>query len=63
MIDLVKMGLDMQRASVGDNPFNVYCWHCGSLDNLSRYGNRWICSGCKASENQELREDAREEEE
>lgn len=57
-LSLLAQGLDLQRASVAE------CWVCTTTSGpLFRHGKRWICTGCKAELNQEIRESAREGEE
>lgn len=36
----------------------LYCWECGATVNLSGVGRLCRCSGCRASERQQMREEA-----
>ena len=48
--------------SVAGWPFrNAYCWECGTRQNVSGIGRYALCSGCRASINQQAREQAFED--
>ena len=35
---------------------NLYCWECGSRENVNYYGVHPYCGGCRASMRQEARQ-------